>query len=228
MAVDDTLVNVALPFSVNVVSNDTDPDGGTLRLVSIDSVSLRLGGSTPHRRQPVAFEPDRSFSGTIVIVYTVADEQGRTDRGAPHGRCRPSAPPTIANQTASTSPNTPVDVKVLTAAIAGVTLTPDAPSSGSVSVVVHDAALHPGRRGFGHGGLRRRQRLRRTPRRHPDRHANTRPVAGGGHCGHQAQHRRRGGRARWQRQRSRQRRHDPGRPSVTAGTGEPWRSAAAR
>jgi hypothetical protein len=136
VAVDDTLATVALPFSVNVLLNDSDPDGGQLRLVGIDSVSPATAGRARIDGSRVAFDPERSFSGTIVIVYTVADAEGRTDQGTltvTMSAC--PALPAIGDQTASTSPNTPVDVRVLGAPVAGVTLSVNPPSSGSVSVV---------------------------------------------------------------------------------------------
>lgn len=60
---------------VDVVSNDSDPDGGTLTLLSIDSVA---NGTAVIEAGQIRFTPDTNFSGFATVLYTVSDGQGGT------------------------------------------------------------------------------------------------------------------------------------------------------
>lgn len=63
------------PVTLDVLRNDSDADGGTLRLVSVTqpahgSVAV-VGGS-------VVYTPEPGFTGQVTFAYTVADGQGGT------------------------------------------------------------------------------------------------------------------------------------------------------
>ncbi len=65
------------PVAVDVLANDSDPEGDGLTLVSISGA----GGAGRIVGNRVRFTPAPSFSGTAVLRYTVADGNGGTATG---------------------------------------------------------------------------------------------------------------------------------------------------
>ncbi len=60
--------------TIQVLDNDSDPDGGTL---AIDSVTQGANGSVViNADNTVTFSPDAGFEGTETFTYTVADDDG--------------------------------------------------------------------------------------------------------------------------------------------------------
>jgi hypothetical protein len=64
--------------TINVLANDTDPDGSTLVVVSVSDPpngSVTLSGSA------INYSPDPDFFGTDSFTYTIQNESGGTDMG---------------------------------------------------------------------------------------------------------------------------------------------------
>ncbi|MEW6569798.1 MAG: Ig-like domain-containing protein [Nitrospirota bacterium] len=84
VATDDyasTTVNV--PVTINVVLNDTDPDG-TIdpTTVAIVTQPTRGGSVVNHNNGTVTFTPKKNFRGTDTFTYTVNDNEGATSNVA--------------------------------------------------------------------------------------------------------------------------------------------------
>ena len=101
--------------TVNVIANDTDPDGETVALLSVDPASAH-GGTLTIVGGVVQYVSAAAFTGTDTFSYVVTDPRGGTATGTVTVTVGSSA--IIANsQTATTPTNTPVTVGLL----AGVT-----------------------------------------------------------------------------------------------------------
>ena len=77
VAVDDTATtseNTAV--TVDVLNNDSDPDGDAL---TVGSVTQGTHGSVINNGDDVTYTPDSGFSGTDSFTYTVSDGNGGTD-----------------------------------------------------------------------------------------------------------------------------------------------------
>lgn len=61
---------------INVLANDTDPDGNTL---SIIAVTQPANGSVVNSGTDAAYTPNANFTGTDTFSYTVSDGNGGTD-----------------------------------------------------------------------------------------------------------------------------------------------------
>jgi hypothetical protein len=66
------------PGTVDVLANDTDPDGGIL---TVDSVTQPAHGSATFAINTVGYHPAPNFNGTDSFTYTVADSQGNVAVG---------------------------------------------------------------------------------------------------------------------------------------------------
>lgn len=77
------------PVSVNVLSNDFDPEGGSLTLLRIGNVAVDVGSVvtvtggtiTVGENGLLTFTPAPNFNGTPTFTYTVADSAGREQVG---------------------------------------------------------------------------------------------------------------------------------------------------
>ena len=75
VAVDDRcLASEDTPATIDVISNDTDPDGDTLHLTAVEMASS--GGSVSIVDNAIAYTPAAHFNGTETVVYTVSDTDG--------------------------------------------------------------------------------------------------------------------------------------------------------
>ena len=70
-----TTVNTAI--NINVLANDTDIDGNTLSLISVDEAAN--GSVEKNEDGTVEYTPDTGFSGTDSFTYTIDDGSGGTD-----------------------------------------------------------------------------------------------------------------------------------------------------
>ncbi|MES9947251.1 MAG: tandem-95 repeat protein, partial [Candidatus Thiodiazotropha sp.] len=79
LATDDTVgTNEDIPVTVDVLPNDSDPDGDTL---TVTSVTQGTNGSVtidPVTGNPI-YTPDPDFNGTDTFTYTIDDGNGGTD-----------------------------------------------------------------------------------------------------------------------------------------------------
>jgi hypothetical protein len=62
----------------NVLANDTDPDGGTLRLDGVGPVSPATAGSASTSGSSISVTAAIGSSGTVTIPYTIRDDQNAT------------------------------------------------------------------------------------------------------------------------------------------------------
>jgi uncharacterized repeat protein (TIGR01451 family) len=64
------------PVTIDVLNNDSDPDGDAL---TVDSVTQGAHGSVINNGDDVTYAPDSGFSGTDSFTYTASDNNGGTD-----------------------------------------------------------------------------------------------------------------------------------------------------
>lgn len=113
-AVDDsatTQENVAV--TVDVLANDTDPDGDALAVASVGTPTA--GDATDNGDGTVTYMPDAGFYGTDAFDYTVTDGNGGSDTATVTITVQPAGnqPPEAADDTATTFENKPVRIDVL-------------------------------------------------------------------------------------------------------------------
>ncbi|PCK32823.1 hypothetical protein CEX98_05150 [Pseudoalteromonas piscicida] len=76
--VNDTAASNGSPITIDVLANDTDPEGGVLSLVSATatqgSVAINIDGT-------LSYTPKAGFEGVDTITYVVQDEFGATSEG---------------------------------------------------------------------------------------------------------------------------------------------------
>ncbi len=78
VASDDTAsVSASGSVDIDVLGNDTDPDGGSVSLMS--SGAAAHGTTTALANGRVRYEPASGFTGTDEFSYTISDPTGRTD-----------------------------------------------------------------------------------------------------------------------------------------------------
>lgn len=75
---DSATTTVNTPVTVNVLANDTDPNGDTLTLIS---VSNAVNGTVSISNNQVVFTPTSNFTGTGSFNYTISDGKGGTATG---------------------------------------------------------------------------------------------------------------------------------------------------
>ena len=78
VATPDSATILGLPSTINVLSNDTDPDGGAITLVSVGAVSPAAAGSATINGTSIQFVPTAGWSGTVTFQYTIRDPQNST------------------------------------------------------------------------------------------------------------------------------------------------------
>jgi uncharacterized repeat protein (TIGR01451 family) len=77
VAVDDSDITPAdTPVTIDVLNNDSDPDGDTL---TVASVTQGTHGSVTNNGGDVTYNPATGFTGTDSFTYTVSDGKGGTD-----------------------------------------------------------------------------------------------------------------------------------------------------
>jgi len=143
------------PVSINVLGNDTDPDGDTLTITEVDGQPITEGGApVPVDNGTVAlvggqlvFTPEPGFNGPAVFSYTVQDPDGRQDTASVTVNVgQDNLPPVAQPDTNSTDEDTPLTVSAANGVIlsglvpGGVDSDPNGDSL-TVSAVNGDAAL---------------------------------------------------------------------------------------
>ena len=75
VAIDDRVSTPnATPIVIDVLDNDSDPNGDALTVVAVTTPS---NGSVARSGDIVTYTPDASFVGTATFTYTIADPSGR-------------------------------------------------------------------------------------------------------------------------------------------------------
>ena len=111
------------PVSINVLGNDSDPDGDTLSVTSIEGQSISAGETIDTNNGSVTllnngqleFTPDRGFTGNESFSYHISDDNGGEDtaRVTVNVAPKPNTAPHANNDSRTTEFNTPVTINVL-------------------------------------------------------------------------------------------------------------------
>ena len=112
IAQDDTAeTDEDTPVTIDVLDNDSDPDGDPLEVVDATSPN---GDVTINDDGTVTFTPDENFNGETTITYTVTDPDGNTDTATVTVNVAPvNDGPVAEDDDASTPEDTPVKIAVL-------------------------------------------------------------------------------------------------------------------
>jgi hypothetical protein len=102
------------PVNVNVLANDSDPDGDAL-IVSAYQTSSTQGGAVKCTSVGICtYTPPANFSGSDSFTYTASDGKGGADTAIVTVTVKPvNDPPVAADDAAVTNEDVPVDVAVL-------------------------------------------------------------------------------------------------------------------
>lgn len=99
--------------SLNVLSNDTDPDGDSLQVTTASAVN---GVVIVNGDNTLQYTPDNGFIGTDTISYTISDGNGETDTATVTvtvSEVVTNTPPSAINDSAGTDEDNPVVISVL-------------------------------------------------------------------------------------------------------------------
>ncbi len=115
VAVDDSVTtHKNVPVNLNVLTNDTDPDGDSLVVSNYDTTSAQGGTVQCAGDGGCAYNPPVNFVGSDSFGYTASDGKGGTDAGAVAVMVYPeNAPPAAVDDSATTDQNVPVEIDVL-------------------------------------------------------------------------------------------------------------------
>ena len=99
------------PVNLQVLANDSDPDGDTL---SVDWVEQPLHGSASTNGLQLTYRPDPDWNGEDQFTYTVSDGHGATATAEVRIVVRPlNDPPSAGDDAAVTDEDVPVTILVL-------------------------------------------------------------------------------------------------------------------
>ncbi|MBS0555921.1 MAG: tandem-95 repeat protein [Proteobacteria bacterium] len=107
---DDATTAFGTPIAINVLANDTDPNGYVL---SVTAVTNPAHGTAQLAGNAVDYLPMPGFSGTDSFTYTVSDNHGGTATATVTVIVQPPGAPIAVNDSASTAYGTPVTIDVL-------------------------------------------------------------------------------------------------------------------
>ena len=100
------------PVTINVLANDTDPDGNTLAVTGVSGATN--GTAVVNANSTVTFTPALNFNGTAGFNYAISDGNGGTASAHVTVTVTPvNDNPVAVNDTATTPANTPVTIAVL-------------------------------------------------------------------------------------------------------------------
>jgi large repetitive protein len=99
------------PITLDVLSNDSDPDGDTL---AVQSTTQPAHGNVVNNGDDVIYSPDLDFSGVDSFNYTLSDGNGGTATATVTITVTPvNDPPVAENDAVTTDEETPVSISVL-------------------------------------------------------------------------------------------------------------------
>ena len=104
LAVDDTYTtNEDTPITMNVLANDTDPDGNPLTPIDVVAVNATHGTAIINGDGTITFIPDANFNGVATVTYTISDGLGGFSTAVATITINPvndapNAPPSLPNQ----------------------------------------------------------------------------------------------------------------------------------
>jgi hypothetical protein len=99
---------------INVLANDSDPDGDALTISQYDVLSVKGGGVSCTSAGMCTYDPPTNFNGNDAFSYTVSDGKGHSDRGTATVTVNPvNDPPVAADDSAATNVDTSATINVL-------------------------------------------------------------------------------------------------------------------
>jgi hypothetical protein len=115
VAVDDAaIIAEDTSVSINVLANDSDPDGDALTISGYDRVSAQGGGVSCTSAGMCTYDPPTNFNGHDTFNYTVSDGTGHSDTGNVTVMVNPvNDPPVAVDDSAETDMDTSVSINVL-------------------------------------------------------------------------------------------------------------------
>ncbi|MFC1479096.1 Ig-like domain-containing protein [Planctomycetota bacterium] len=136
VAVDDSVeTDEDTPVDINVLANDSDPDGDPLTVESCTTPSN--GATVISGNNTVTYTPDLNFNGEDSFTYTISDGNGGTDSATVTITVNPvNDPPVAEDQAVATAKNTPLDIELEASDPDGDTLTytvQDYPLNGTLT-----------------------------------------------------------------------------------------------
>ncbi|MFN8020996.1 MAG: Ig-like domain-containing protein [Acidimicrobiales bacterium] len=136
IALNDVGSTMQVPYAIDVLSNDNDPDGGAITLVGVTQPSPSGAGSTAVSGSRVVFTPSSSFTGQATFGYTIRDTNGATDTATVTVNVSACpALPTMPTITQNTRFNTPIPITLFGGGVpAGNTITVGTPNAGTASL----------------------------------------------------------------------------------------------
>jgi CshA-type fibril repeat protein len=100
------------PITIDVLANDSDPDGDPLTIIAADATH---GSVTINGDGTITFIPDADFEGIATVVYTISDGNGGQSTAAVRiNVIGENDPPVAVNDNAATKEDVPVTIPVLT------------------------------------------------------------------------------------------------------------------
>ena len=110
---DSATTAAGAPVTINVLANDTDPEGKILTVTAV-SVPAAQGDVVLNSDGTITFTPAAGFSGNATISYSISDGTNTASSTATVGVGAPVDMPPVANpDSASTAAGTPVTIDVL-------------------------------------------------------------------------------------------------------------------
>jgi outer membrane protein OmpA-like peptidoglycan-associated protein len=114
LVVQDDVVTTPVnqPVTIDVIANDTAPDGGVVRITGITQPTQ---GTAVINNDQVVYTPVRDFSGTDTLTYTVSDGSNQVRSGTVTIRVIGTAntAPVVQDDSATTVANQPVTINVI-------------------------------------------------------------------------------------------------------------------
>jgi|GEM_PF-3123543 len=98
-----TATDFARPVAVDLLANDTDPDGDPRRVVAASVPASQ--GSVAFDGRSWVFTPAPGFAGTAVLTYTIADQDGGTDTATHTVTVGDPPPPLLGGSPAPDGPS---------------------------------------------------------------------------------------------------------------------------
>jgi len=99
------------PVSINVLNNDTDPEGHTLK---ISQVSASSGEVIINANNTITFSPAENMYGTSILSYAITDEDGGTSSAkVTVSILSVNDAPVLVNDTATTDEDIPTIINIL-------------------------------------------------------------------------------------------------------------------
>ncbi|MCL4858349.1 MAG: tandem-95 repeat protein [Caldilineaceae bacterium] len=150
---DTATTTQGVAVTINVLANDSDPDGDAL---TITSVSKPQFGAATTNGQTVTYTPNANFVGNDTFSYVVSDGKGGAATGSVTitvtGPGGPNRAPTAANDTATTPAGVAVTIDVLANDSDpdgdALTITIDGPPSHGAATVNNGKVVYTPQAGF--------------------------------------------------------------------------------